>query len=193
MLRLGILLFAISSPTASARAQPLPAGLNTLCGHIDNGALNPSGSVNRYVYQDKIYAAAGVTADDTPASRRQKVQRLWAQHDLYKRLTCSDPGFHGPLLKWAVHQRFDALVVDYAHKWGLPLNQIDEIDGRTALDYVADERQAAQGRDAPATVRTLGTYFTIMRAAGAKHRVEIDGVDCRTGGFRDLTKCRWAR
>jgi hypothetical protein len=55
-------------------------------------------------------------------------------------------------------------------RYGLPLNDVSVRDGRTILDYVADEIDRAQ----PAQVGRLTRIYGTLRRFGARHRKELE-------------------
>ena len=145
----------------------------SLCGYVDNEIPTASGTLTRFRYQEVVFHQSGVRLSDSIEVRKQKIQREWV--DSLQNLNCSSPGFsvmNGSLTKFAILKNFDSFIVDIACNWQVDLNHIDEVDGRSALDYVRDERELASASGSP-TANKLGSYYKIMRKSGARHAREL--------------------
>jgi hypothetical protein len=55
--------------------------------------------------------------------------------------------------------------------WQVDLNNVDPSDGRTVLDYIGDERDAAS--QGSATRGRLDRYYNLLRRDGELHREEL--------------------
>lgn len=169
-----LLLAMLSPPLVTAdesdeRSQLL--GFNNLCSVIDNHKKDDNPDVPWvYLYQTKIYSAAGVTKLDSAEVRDRKAAKLWGNH--LQHMTCNASTFNvqnGSLLKFAISSKLDSFVSDAA-RWKGNLNRVDVSDNRTVLDYVLSERDRVS---TPALKQKMTIYYDRLRAAGAKHRREL--------------------
>ena len=81
---------------------------------------------------------------------------------------------------FAVREKLDAFILDVTRTWQLPANLLNTFRNarrQTVLDFIEDE--LAGSVMTPAWEATLLRYYQWLRAAGALHRAEIDGLDCR--------------
>lgn len=179
-------LFALLTLSTFGVAQQLPAmpmralecpnfeGMITFCSSVANRSRDPQ-SPHQYLYTTKIMRASCVLPTDTAEEIRAKVQHMWKTFE--DQLVCDSNSFNvenGSILKLAVQKKFDAFIDDALETWQVHLNRIDPSDGRTVLDYIAYERNRSVGTPIESTyVR----YYTDFRAAGAKHRVELERRD----------------
>jgi len=125
-----------------------------------------------YLYQRLILEAACVDSLDTPIEMRRKVNELWNNYPadfLCKNITGFDVN-PGNVLKLAVRNKFKSFLVDAAQVWKVNLNQVDEADSRTVLDYVVKEIQRYKNTEDEAVIKN---YYDILRKAGAKHKSEL--------------------
>ena len=124
----------------------------------------------RYLAIQKIVDAAGVTGEIDTLQKEQKLQATWKRFEGY--LVCNNLQFdvvNGSVLKFAVSSMFSDFV-EFAADNKLGLTRVDESDGKTVLDYVA-ERQKRMGGTAVAA--RLEHSYKLLRNAGAKHAREL--------------------
>ena len=137
---------------------------------VDNRVmLTDQTKLIQYVYQKKIYDAAGVNLDaDSPALIAEKIRKAWAVfvREKESKLDCNDLS----IIKYAVSNRFDDFLVDVV-KWEVHLNKIDNGDGKTVLDFTQDAIISLKGTPLEPILKT---YYQLFKEAGAKHRVELD-------------------
>ena len=166
----------ISSVVFTIRASrkcPDPSKLLGLCNSVgrveDDGVPNSGYS---YLYERKINEAACVDYDtDSDEEIVRKVNEIWVKY--IEKMKCNSTGFNvvqGNILKYAVNYRFNSFIEDAAQVWRVPLNTVDESDGRTVLDYVEDELKKYKGM---ALESNLKAYYKILRRGGAKHVREL--------------------
>jgi hypothetical protein len=131
--------------------------------------------------EKKVFDAAGVKTGDAEPVIRRKVRSFWTAYRPF--MTCGQKGGifgpHGGLMNVAIKGNWDPFRTSMIARWRIPVNDVDPIDGRTALDMVDD--QELGGRRMYAFRRSL-----IQR--GAKNRKDLDGVDCRRGGLSTTAK-----
>jgi hypothetical protein len=181
---------ATSSPADTiSGGEKLPPRFKALCGLIDSGKEEDANSANYFVYQTIILEGAGVTPSDDKVAIARKVGKLFIDH--VSRIRCSNVEYAGgSLLRFAAYKGLDAFIEDIAGPWHVPavvLNQVDRYDGATLLDYIGDEI-AISG---PARAKQLQGYIKLLTEAGARNRVDIDGLECRReGGFTPDARCR---
>jgi hypothetical protein len=161
-----------SAQTADTPACPNVKKLKNLCMFVGDQADEPgAGDRYRYAYQRRLAEAACVDPQkDSKETQASKIAAVWKQYEA--ELTCNSLQFdvvNGSILKYAAMHQFDAFIRD-AIKWGVPLNRVDESDGRTLLDYVRHHRDRNQGW---AIGERFGQYYDLLRKAGAKHREEL--------------------
>lgn len=162
-----------ASPPATQRGQPDPSKLEGICVDVYRQRRDQS-SPNHYAYtyERKIYEAAGVDFEsDTQASARAKIQTMWI--DQRQRLRCDGANFpvaEGSVLKYAIETRTFNFLDNATRFWRVELNFIDEADGATTLDYLAD--RILENRGKPLGV-TLRDYYDKLRRYGARHCREL--------------------
>jgi hypothetical protein len=162
-----------------------------ICADVFQKFLAEPGSRHRYLYSQKIYDAAGVSAEDYAgptglrlnARGRAKIQAMWSralERGPGGPLQCDLPNFDvrsGSILKYAVKVQNFMLLPMAIQLWQVPLDAVDASDGRTLLDYVEAEMRRVKGTD---TEQSLSTYRRMLINAGAKRCTELSrGV---TGG-----------
>ena len=156
---------AISQPIC-----PDPGQVKALCMMVNTHMKNPDASSDKYMYQVRMKKAACVSATDSTKTAQQKLHDFLAMHTLP---TCNNLQFDvldGNILKFAVSAKFDDFLIDMID-WGADLNTVDVSDGRTVLDYVAYHAEKNSGNDLK---KRFDRYYSTLRAAGAKHRREIE-------------------
>lgn len=195
-LRLALLTMLLTTSAAHAESVGTPSLepprkkqlLAAICAAVGGGTEEDSTSANMYIYHSILFELAGVRDADDP-SAPEKISRLWLAD--VNAIYCTNSSFiGGSVIKYAIHNRVDEFVTDVTRHWRLPpqvFNGFDKKDGRTVLDFVADE--VATG-ESPAIRQKLQLYYKKLQAAGAKHRVEIDGIECRREAhFRADSRC----
>ncbi|MDH7976045.1 hypothetical protein QH494_28030 [Sphingomonas sp. AR_OL41] len=146
-----------------------------LCAEIANPLteLKPRQPDILFSFESELADAAHVAPTDTSAQMYAKINQLIAKN--MSRLTCSQLGFlpnNGNILKLAVARQSNSFIRYALQKWKIDVNQVDAADGKTVLDYIVD-RRAAYGPES-GFARTLGRYYNDFRAAGGKHRAELE-------------------
>jgi hypothetical protein len=143
-----------------------------LCMFVDSKEQDPNPQ-GRFVfkYQRKILEAARI--DPIKESEEQiaaKVRKMWNENE--ELFICNNTKFdvaNGNIIKFAVNLKFDEFMIDMAH-WGINLNRVDEMDGRTVLDYI--QAQIERNKGLPQEPVLKG-YYRMVRKAGARHKFEI--------------------
>lgn len=161
-----------SELTQEVTACPNPKKLRGLCMYVESKEKdpNPQGRYS-WKYQKKIFEAACIDVKkDSEEEIGKKISKLW--HDNEKTLICNNTKFdvaNGNIIKFAVNLKFDEFLINMA-KWKVNFNKVDEMDGRTVLDYVQD--QIVRNKGLPSEP-TLKDYYNMLRDAGAKHKWEL--------------------
>ena len=151
---------------------PNPKKLRGLCMFVDSKEKDPNPQ-GRFVwkYQRKLLeAACADPAKDSEEEIGRKIVKLWKDNEAT--LICNNTKFdvgNGNIIKFAVNLKFDEFLIDMTY-WKVNLNKVDEMDGRTVLDYVAMQIQENEGL---ASEPVLKRYYAMLKKAGAKHRVEL--------------------
>lgn len=125
---------------------------------------------NKYLYQTKIYEAACVTDADTRDAINRKVREVWRISK--EKLKCNATSFDvvdGNVLKYAFSEEF-ADFLDDAIAWGVDLNQVDDSDHQTVLDYIESYIDKYRGGSLEQRYRN---YYMKLRDAGARHAREL--------------------
>jgi hypothetical protein len=151
-----------------------PLNAANLCAAIESQAieLEPQHALIAYQYETLIFEYSGVEATDTVVEINEKVrQKLDVAMPL---LLCKPVNFvpqNGNILKLAVSRQVDSFIVSTLNDWKIDLNQIDETDDSTVLDYI---KQKISDAGANANLARIYTrYYDRFRASGAKHAVEL--------------------
>jgi hypothetical protein len=146
--------------------------LRGLCGFVGEFTKEsePQGRYE-YTYQIRILEAASVNINiDSEEMIANKVSKMWKENETT--LICNNTRFdvgNGNIIKWGVILGFDHFVFDMA-RWKVNLNKVDEMDGRTVLDYVKYHLDRAKGTSME---RKLDLYYNSLKSAGAKHKHEL--------------------
>ncbi|WP_312767821.1 hypothetical protein [Epilithonimonas sp.] len=127
-----------------------------------------------------------VCANPTKESREEINKKI---HDVFVRygdeLYCDSLSFSvskGNFLKAAVYNSCGAFLRKAVIDWRVPLNRIDQGDGRTPLDYIKNEMEKNKGS---ATESVLKGYYQLLRKYGAKHKSELSPEELkRNNGCR---------
>ena len=149
--------------------------LDMFCSSV--GGLEPDdeGGKYKYYYQRQLHEAACVDLDDPIETRIRRISEMWSSFEHHPQLVCNNLQFdivNGSVIKYAVARSIDPFIRD-AIRYKINLNKVDAAppgDGRTLLDYVQVHLERSKGS---ATEKTLKYYYEILRAAGAKHRSEL--------------------
>lgn len=127
-----------------------------------------------------------VCADPAKESREEINKKI---HDVFVRygdeLYCDSLSFNVPkgnFLKMAVISSFGDFLKVAVKDWYVPLNRIDQGDGRTPLDYINDEMSKNRGS---ATESVLKGYYELLRKYGAKHKNELTPEELKRNGKPD--------
>lgn len=148
----------------------------SFCGAVEAKVLenHPTRDEVLYRYQTMVYAAAGVTPEDSLQVAYEKTRVFMDANQTS--LTCNTINFNprdGNIYKIAVARQVNGFIDDALNNWHVDLNQIDATDGKTVLDYIADRRATA----GPTYARILDRYYARFRAAGARHARELHRPD----------------
>jgi hypothetical protein len=159
--------------------------LEGLCDDVSESFTADPGTPYKYRYEQKIIGAAGLNKNDFDeasasgtrpnASGVTKIQRLWsydwAQEPKRRRLKCETfDVLSGSILKYALKMGNYLFFARAVQVWRVPVNYVDESDGRTVLDYVEKEIDRTDGTE---TSETLRVYHRMLLKAGAKRRAEL--------------------
>jgi len=125
-----------------------------------------------YEFEERIYKMAGadITKDSFDVINK-KVHDLWINNE--KRFVCNETSFNvmrGNILKLVAYRSFSEFLYRALYDWKVPLNTIDESDGRTILDYIKDELLRSKDQS---NEKALKSYYELLRKAGAKHKYEL--------------------
>ena len=120
-------------------------------------------------YEGKVNAAACVTGAMSQAEAGRRIRLMWNAY----RPTCSGGGIgsNGDIIKFAVSARTFEFVSLAATVWCMDLNDFDNPQRQTPLDYTISE----MGRS-PSARATLQPYYDELRAGGALTRVEAEAM-----------------
>jgi hypothetical protein len=125
-----------------------------------------------YKYERIIYEASCVDiVNDSEKVISQKVNKMWQKYG--SSFTCNSTQFDvtdGSILKFVIKKKFSDFLFDAAQVWKIDLNQVDESDGRTLVDYVEKEIRRNKGN---ANEPVLKQYLKVLVDAGAKRRSEL--------------------
>lgn len=148
--------------------------VGNLCAGVENQTeeLEPTHSLVFHTYQERAAQAAGVIAGDDEATFNSKIGR-WFNANM-PRLLCNRQNFtirNGNILKFAIARQSEPFITDVLGSWNVNLNQIDDTDGRTVLDYIDQRRREAGGNNNLIGIYTR--YYDMFRAAGARHAAEL--------------------
>lgn len=138
--------------------------LRGMCDHV----ITPDFLDGQYSYVTKFKQAAGVTEEDSEEEVYRKIRKVWDEYE--DCLTCHTIAFAlqgGNILKAAtvsLNETFYKAVI----KWGVNLNRIDPVDGKTVLDFLQDKLAKN-----PPNIEFYRAYYQIFKEHGAKHAAEI--------------------
>lgn len=167
---------AFSVPSATFAApnslRPDPEKLRGICYTVvsqikDNDPKSPF----QYMFEKRIYEAAGATYEEPDDVIAHKISKLFAENE--QALICEGSDFdvtEGNILKYAISGRTFAFINKAIDEWHVNLNVVDKIDNTTVLDYV--ERQIGRMKGTIAE-NTLRNYYIKLRKAGARHAREL--------------------
>lgn len=171
---LGLCLLAASSTAWAQTSYSSQINLDPgeLCQFVaENLSESNASRGTRYVYQTRLFAAAGVDPHtDTREVISRKMKAWWSKNQ--HRLICNVPHSivrDGSILKLAVDSSSSEFINDAVRRWRVDLNRIDA-DGTTVLDFIDAEREKA--RESP-RFATLNRYYNIFASGGAKHARDL--------------------
>lgn len=155
---------------------PNPRALGDLCyavaTHRPSRDAENDDSLYLYEYQRIVDLAACASIErDTPADYSKKIRALWETSA--SELKCTAPGFSSvpsSVIKLAIHKQFKDVLIDATQAWKIDLNEVDEGDAMTVLDFTSAEIQRNKGTVNESVLRQ---YYDILRKAGSKHRTEL--------------------
>lgn len=165
-------LMDFSELTQEVTACPNPKKLRGLCMLIDSKEKDPNPQ-GRFVfkYQRKFLEAACVDVKkDSEEEIAKKISKVWQENE--QTLICNNTKFdvaNGNIIKFAANLKFDEFMIDMT-MWKVNLNRVDEMDGRTVLDYIQTQIGRNKGL---ASEPVLKRYYDMMKKAGAKHKSEL--------------------
>ena len=131
---------------------------------------NPQG---RFVfkYQRKfLEAACADPIKDSEEEIARKIAKVWKDNE--STLICNNTKFdvaNGNIIKFAANLKFDEFMIDMTF-WKVNLNKVDEMDGRTVLDYLQVQIERNKGL---ASEPVLKRYYVMLRKAGGRHKFEL--------------------
>ncbi len=151
---------------------PNPKKLRGMCMLIDSKEKDPNPQ-GRFVYkyQRKFLEAACVDVrKDSEEEISKKISSVWKENEAT--LICNNTKFdvaNGSVIKFAANLKFDEFMIDMTI-WKVNLNKVDEMDGRTVLDYLKTQIERNKGM---ASEPVLQGYYNMLKKAGAKHKLEL--------------------
>ncbi|MFM7404145.1 MAG: hypothetical protein ACKO1N_08660 [Erythrobacter sp.] len=172
----------VPAPIAAQAGQSTPAGsscpakfdltkLVAICDYVYDRTRMPTGSTYRFEYERAINEAACTSPAEPIEIQREKIQRLWNNHQQSFRCTANNFDVNeGNVLKYAIKTRSFSLVNAAIARSELNLNYVDPSDGRTILDYVDEELRLNRGST---NEFQLQEFFNVMRSRGAKFAHEL--------------------
>ncbi|MFD1191977.1 tetratricopeptide repeat protein [Phenylobacterium conjunctum] len=179
MIRATILLAGLLAASAAQAEHPSRTNgkldVVELCAGVENQTmeLEPRNPFIFYSYENELADAAGVFESDSEAVMDGKIGRLLDAN--MPRLLCNSINFNpnnGNILKLSIARKSDGFIDSALTRWKLNLNQVDEVDGRTVLDYIEARAASEQPRFRP----IYDNYAKRFRAAGAKSRTELEAA-----------------
>ena len=120
-------------------------------------------------YERKVNVAACITAEMAPEEVRRRNRGVWQTF----RPTCSGSGVgsNGDIIKYAVISRTLDFVSLAANVWCMDVNDFDNPERQTPLDFTVSE----MARSASARA-TLQPYYDELRRGGALTRAEAEAL-----------------
>lgn len=167
-------LFACGLHGPLSASAPLRINSANLCSAVEAQTLElqPGHPSVMYQYQSLVFNAAGVKASDDEATAHAKARSTLNRE--MPRLLCDQFNFRprlGNVLKLAVSTHSDPFIDDALRSWGINLNQVDQADGLTVLDYI--ELKIREAGSNKVLVRLYQRYADRFRKAGAKRASEL--------------------
>ncbi|MGV4413336.1 MULTISPECIES: hypothetical protein [unclassified Chryseobacterium] len=138
--------------------------LRGICQHV----ITPHLVDGELSYVTRFKKAAGVTPEDSEEEMYRKIRKVWNEYE--DCLTCDTIAFSligGSILKAAtvsLNKDFYNTVI----KWGVNLNRIDPVDGKTVLDFIQDKIATN-----PPNIDFYEAYYLVLKQYGAKHAADI--------------------
>ncbi|MGJ1284865.1 hypothetical protein ACR79P_14675 [Sphingobacterium spiritivorum] len=178
LLMLPIMFFGLTIDTTKKielpGCKPTLPNPKVFCGEVGaKGRYKGSDGNFDYSYQKIMYESA--CADIDNMNEREINQKLREWWNLFKdKLVCDCVQFNvpnGSVFKFAIRSYLTSFIDDAIYA-KFDLNFIDKADGRTILDYTRDELNK-QTHTSPVR-KLLQEYYDKLRAAGAKHRSELE-------------------
>jgi hypothetical protein len=125
---------------------------------------------------------AGVDVNkDDEKTINLKVHNLWVhcEGEIYYESTNFNVS-RGNFLKMSAYRSFTPFLDRAVYDWYFPLNKIDDIDGRTTLDYIQNEIEKNKGQP---NEKPLQSYYDLLKKAGAKHKFELTPEEIKRNGL----------
>lgn len=161
-----------SDSFAAQQTCPSYKPLEDMCTLISGRAYDPNPiGFNKYMYQRKIMEAACVVDEPDKEKQAEKISKMWEKYS--DRLTCQNGQFNvvnGSIIKYAISEKFDVFIHNVI-AWKVNLNTVDKADGRTVLDYVADEMKRNKGN--PLEFKLKNYFDELREEGGAKFAFEL--------------------
>lgn len=138
-------------------------------GNICNYVIDPEYYDGEWSYVTKFKEAAGVTGEEESEEEMyQKIREVWSKYeDCFNCYTLTLNGenvLKGAFAEAFPNKEFLLTVI----KWGVNLNHIDAVDGKTVLDFLQDKMKTDSYKES-----FYRTYYMILKENGAKHAAEI--------------------
>ncbi|WP_374347279.1 hypothetical protein [Phenylobacterium sp.] len=148
--------------------------VENLCSSVDSQTLElePFHESIVYQYQTMLYQQSGVIQSDDENTVKHKVRDFINSN--MPRLLCARINFYptnSNLLKLAVARQSQPFLDDALRVWKVDLNQIDNVDGATVLDYII--RKKAEAGSNRVLNQVYDNYYARFRAAGALTADEV--------------------
>lgn len=144
-----------------------PQYLRGICEHV----ITPDLVDGELSYITRFKNAAGITPEDSEEEMYRKIREVWTLYE--DRLVCDTIAFSlvgGNILKAATVSRNEGFY-NAVIKWGVNLNRIDPVDGKTVLDFFRDKIATH-----PPNIDFYEAYYLMLKHYGAKHASDILAV-----------------
>lgn len=138
--------------------------LRGICEHV----ITPDLVDNELSYVTRFKKAGCVKPDDSEEVANRKIREAWSKFE--DRLVCDTIAFSlvgGNILKAATVSRNEVFYKTVI-KWGVNLNRVDPVDGKTVLDFIQDKIKTN-----PPNLDFYQSYYKLLKHYGAKHRSEL--------------------
>ena len=156
---------------------PKKPDMVSLCRHVNFQTELNDASINlKYQYQKDIFDAAcadpNKKLDEELEAEYKKIRDMWSKYR--HEFICGNGTFNnvvnGNVLKLAVNRTFGDFIEDVANRWAIDLNEIDDTDGQTVLDYTEALLKNDSGS---ALISEYKRYIKIFKENDAKHASEL--------------------